>query len=253
MLQASRHRHRVTCLLLSATVAILVIGCPPRSDLSDSSTDSFTEPPSDDWDSKELVSLLDQTLQREASGRTLTLPLHGSWQVLHGVLAYGTDFRINVDGEAVPAVDYVLRGGSLAGFDGQPGDSFGNPPRRGLRMPLDPTSKIGQGHRDQWLAILAQTGLSGNQELSLGDRTYRLSDWIHQVEYDIPMNFEAEFSWTLIALTTFHDTDHTWDARDGNRYNIESLLGSELQFEFTHPFVFRWGNFDGVCENLIQT
>jgi len=222
-----RFRPRPFVAVSLAWLAIATSGCPTTSD---------PVPPESDRDvvaigtdaPEQRIAELDAVLEREFRERRLSIPPHGAWQVLHGVLAYGTDFRIIVDGKPVAAVDHLLLGGRLQGFDPGLGDPLGDPPRNGLRMRLEPTSKIGQGHRDQWLAILAQAGLPFEQELIADSRVYRISDWVRQVEYDIPLNFETEFSWTLIALTAYRDTEHSWIARDGNRYSIESLLRSEL-------------------------
>lgn len=115
------------------------------------------------------------------------------------------------------------------------GDSLGEPEpwgqrsRAGLRMEMQPTTKVGQGHRDQWLAIFSQCGLSTETELKSADHTFTIQDWLRQAEYDVPRNLELEFSWSLIPLTTYHDTDYRWTARDGVEYSTEDLVQSELQ------------------------
>ncbi len=114
------------------------------------------------------------------------------------------------------------------GFDPTRGDLLGQPPRHGLRLDVQPVTKIGQGHRDQWLAVLAQSGLDADAELQVGDQSFSMRDWVNQVQYDVPLNLEKEYSWTLIALTAFDDTDHAWTTRDGETLSTESLLKSEL-------------------------
>lgn len=214
---------RFKSILLSA-FAILLSGCP----LSQTPTPPPV-PKSDD--TVALDTLVAQTLQTNLQRRGLSTDLHGAWQILHGILAYGNQFRIDTPQGEQPAVDYLLSGGSLSGFEPASGNLFGDPPRPGLRMELQPSTKIGQGHRDQWLAVLVQSGVDESTQIKVGEKSYTIRDWINQAEYDVPLNLEAEYSWTLIVLTAFDDTDHTWQARDGDSYSTELLLEAELEQE----------------------
>jgi hypothetical protein len=209
-------------LIFLAVLAILNSGCPVSR--------IPTEPPLADSDPPiELESLLSQTLTRNRENRGLSTELHGAWQILHGVLAYGRRFEVDTSEGTRPAIDYLQSGGSIVGFDPTRGDLLGQPARHGLRLDIQPVTKIGQGHRDQWLAVLVQSGLDEDAQINLGGQTYTMRDWVNQAQYDVPLNLEREYSWTLIALTAYDDTDHSWTARDGERYNIESLLDSELR------------------------
>lgn len=170
-----------------------------------------------------------RTLEWNQANRTLSTELHGAWQILHGVLAYGQDFVMQTPSGPRPTVAHLLQGGTFAGFQPELGDRLGDPPRRGIRMEVEPTTKVGQGHRDQWLAILAQCGLPPETEIGVDGETSRVIDWVRQAEYDVPLNLQYEYSWTLIGLTAYRPTTHRWVARDGNEYSIESLLASELE------------------------
>lgn len=96
-------------------------------------------------------------------------------------------------------------------------------------MEMEPSTKIGQGHRDQWLAIFAQCGLPLETEIHRDGHSFTIADWLRQAEHDLPRNLELEFSWSLIPLTTYHDTEHRWTARDGVEYSTDQLLDSELR------------------------
>lgn len=203
-------------LLLSAA------GCPVSSDLPEIPTDPVSpEVPIDE--------LVQRTLDQNRTGRKMSTETHGAWQILHGVLAYGDRCSIETPAGSRLAIEYLLEGGTVNGFRPQRGDPLGDPPRRGLRMDMQPSTKIGQGHRDQWLAVLSQCGLTPETEIRSADGTFTISDWLRQTEYDLPRNLELEFSWTLIALTAFRETSHAWMGRDGVEYSIEDLLHSELQ------------------------
>jgi len=175
-----------------------------------------------------LTELVSQTLEQNRRHRQLSSSTHGAWQILHGILAYGPAFELQTPSGPQPALDYLLAGQAIKGFEPEQGEAFGSPQRRGLRMAMQPSTKTGQGHRDQWLAVIAQAGLPLETEIQGKDHTFTLDDWIRQAEFDVPRNLEREFSWSLIALTAYRDTNHRWKARDGFQYSTESLLDSEL-------------------------
>ena len=188
-----------------------------------------------------LVERIDRVLADNLKGRRLSTDVHGAWQIFHGVLAYGPDFEVQSGDGLVKVIDYVLRGGSLKGFALRSGDRFDPPSTgdakalsvdplvtRGIRADMDPGTKLGQGHRDQWLAYLTACSLPMDQVIQTLDGPRRLDLWLRQVEWDVPLNFEREYSWTLMALMPYRSTEHRWTARDGQDYSIESLLRSEI-------------------------
>lgn len=188
--------------------------------------------PPGDAASAELLKALDRVLAAGLA-RRLDAVENGAWQVLHGILAYGKSCRIEAGGELVSAIDYLLQGGSLAGWDPLPGDLLGEPPRRGVRFELEAGSLTGQGHYDQWLAVLSQADLPADTPLKIGSQTFTLSDVLSQTLWDIPRNLAFEYSWTLIATTAYLPTDYSWSARDGRRWSIEELVDSETRNSLT--------------------
>ncbi|MEM6980137.1 MAG: ADP-ribosylation factor-directed GTPase activating protein isoform b [Planctomycetota bacterium] len=217
---------------------LLVTGCPDAmvsvpARQANTTTEQQT-PVSKDTspDINELKQRIDTVLDENLQQRRLSVSIHGGWQILHGILAYGHDFNVEAGGDSITAIDYLLAGAPIRGVTLQPGDMIDG--RRGIRVPLEPATKMGQGHRDQWLAILAQTNLLITTELVLSDgSTGTIGDWLRQTEHDIPLNAEREFSWTLIGLLAYRPTDHRWTARDGLDYSIESLLKSELRADLS--------------------
>ena len=206
------------CRQITAACVLLFVGCQPAP----TSHPSFVVPET----TVPIKDLLDQTLESNQRHRTLSSELHGAWQVLHGILAYGKEFKLTTPEGEVPAVEYLLQGNYIPGFQPRAGAAFGERP--GLKVYLEPREKVGQGHRDQWLAVLSQCGLSDSAIIRSGDHEFTLRDWVNQIEWDTPPTIdEAEYSWTLIALAAHNDTDRTWQASDGNQYNMESLLKVE--------------------------
>jgi hypothetical protein len=58
-----------------------------------------------------------------------------------------------------------------------------------------------------------------------------MRDYVGQVLWDVPRNVQQEYSWTLIGLTTYLPTDHTWTASDGKQWSIEQLVRIEAEHD----------------------
>ena len=175
-----------------------------------------------------LLSRIDTVLENELRSRGLSVMVHGAWQIFHGILAFGKRFEIDTPNGRRPALEYFADGGTCDGFLPTIGDRLSGEERFGLRVALEPSTKIGQGHRDQWLAVVAQAGMAADDTWVVGNTTFRINDWLEQALLDVPLNYEEEFSWTLIPLSYYRGTDFQWDARDGARYSTELLLESEI-------------------------
>ena len=169
---------------------------------------------------------IDEALRRVLINRKLSHELHGAWQVMHGVLAYGDKFPISTVSGEKNALDYLLGGGELDGWSLQPGSEFTNS-SIGLRAILEPGQMIGQGHADQWLAIIAQANLPLEATIRVGERDFSIGDFLAQVKWDVPTNVEREWSWTLIAVTHYLDSDSKWTASDGQTWSVEKLIREE--------------------------
>jgi hypothetical protein len=211
------------------TTLSLLLGCQPISRPQNVPDVSVTELPSQE----ELGEQLDDVLEYTFENRRLTLQDHAAWQILHGALAYKRNFLVDQpDGTRVSAVDHILAGGRVRGFDTEIGSLLdADSGEYGLRLLMAPGSKAGQGHPDQWLAVLAQSELPPDQTIRANGRDFTIADIVRQVQSDIPHNADREYSWTLIGLTTYLPTDASWKALDGQVWSIEGLVQSEAQ----HP------------------
>jgi hypothetical protein len=236
------------------TILVPVLGCPatstdPRAlayrmnrgaaDQADMDTVAKSDELTTAAQPKSLAARIENVLQANLTGRQLSTEVHGAWQIMHGVLAYGPDFEVQSNAGKVRVIDHVLKGGSLKGFILRSGDRFAPTQEmpedtsgplftRGIRADLDPGTKLGQGHRDQWLAYLVSCSLPLDQVVQTLDGPRRLDLWLRQIEWDVPLNFEREYSWTLMSLVPYRGTQHRWTARDGQDYSIETLLRSEI-------------------------
>ncbi|HMP07798.1 MAG TPA: hypothetical protein PJ982_15715, partial [Lacipirellulaceae bacterium] len=161
---------------------------------------------------------LDAILDFTEHGRVMSLEKHAAWQLLHGVLAFGPDFKILAGDQMVNALDWV--------FDGKPmkGWTLTITPQ-GIKAEIE-AGKLGQGHDDQWLAIISQWQVPSTQRIMVAGQEFRLRDMIKRSMYDCWDGKEA--SWSTIALSTHLDPiDQTWIARDGEQWTVEQLVSME--------------------------
>jgi hypothetical protein len=151
-----------------------------------------------------------------------------AWQIVHGVLAYERQYMIELDGELVPAMQWLLdgarlpEGGHLNGWRLEPAD-------RGIRAILEPGSMTGQGHPDQWLGYLSQAGLRLDESLMVAGKKHEVSDLLEQAKWDIQPGTEA--TWTLMALVSYLPLDAKWTSRDGTEWTMEKLVAREADAE----------------------
>ena len=170
-----------------------------------------------------LCGRIDRVLAHARDGRRLDARVHGAWQVVHGILAFGRDFQIAHDGTSSGALDYLLDGGRLAGWTLRPGIP-------GIVAPVEAGSTTAQGHPDQWLGYLAQCGLGGipaDTRLRVGDADRTVADLLEQAKADIRPGQEA--TWTLMALAAYLPPDAAWVAGDGSRWTTERVVEMEAE------------------------
>ncbi len=213
-------------------MAIPIVGCSPSVDEAKPGVPTAVQITGGYGEAGEsgvnLRALLDDVLVNTYQHRELSVGKQAAWQILHGALAYQREFLVQHDGREISAVDYLLDGGAMQGWRTQRGiplDSAGE--RFGLRILQDAGSKQGQGHPDQWFAVLAQCGLEANQPIVVAGETYTMEDILRQIQWDVPLNSEREYSWTLIGLTTYLPTTARWEASDGEEWSIERLVEIE--------------------------
>jgi hypothetical protein len=212
-------------MLIAPLLLVAVPGCAPTVDPTVHV--KAPAPAAELPDDAELQRRLDQALDLVYRGRRLNIRDHAAWQIVHGAVAFGRAFPMEKDGEDVSAIDYLLAGGRLKGWNLEPGDLLGD--RRGLRAVLEAGSKTGQGHYDQWLGYLSGCNLPPDQTIVVDGQTFTIADLMAQIEWDVPRNADREYSWTLMGLTAYHPTNYEWTSSDGQRWTIEKLVEIEAE------------------------
>lgn len=204
-------------------VAVLAFfsGCtnqPAGSDPSAAGDNNVeTALPSDE----ELAGRIDEVVAFTAQ-RKLNPAVNNAWHIVHGILAFGDDLKLEVEGETRPALEYLLNGGYTDGWDFAPGE-------KGLDSLLEPGSKAGQGHDDQWLGYMSQCGVPLERTIQVRGETFTIADLVTEAQWDVREGMEA--TWTLMGLGTLLPIDATWPARDGSQWSLERIAGMEA----AHP------------------
>ena len=217
---------------------LLAAGCSKNEASTPSPPDfSAAELPGDDVLSRRI----DEVLRFTRDNRRLNSRDHAAWQVVHGVLAYGGEFLIQHEGQLVPALDWLLSGqGRLRGWNLRAGGAGD----KGPIVVLEPGSKEGQGHPDQWLGYLSQAGLGLDEEIVAGGRTYTIRDMLEQAKWDIYQGMEA--TWTLMAFSVYLPLDATWTNKRGEEWTVEKVVAMEAgQLGPPEPGQFSAG--DSAC------
>jgi hypothetical protein len=199
------------CFSYFALFGFLLAGCDRASAPAEITQAAL---PTDD----DLRDRLDRAIAFTASNRHLNTKDQAGWQVVHGILVYGRDYQIYNDGQLVPALDYLLGGGALRGWNMHKGD-------HGVEAVLEAGSNMGQGHEDQWLGYLSQCGLSPDEPLIVAGQSYTIRDLITQAQWDIYDGMEA--TWTLMAFSTYLPLDTKWQAKDGSEWTIDRMVRME--------------------------
>lgn len=224
-----RYAAFITCALAAIGLAIgglVSVGC--SSSPGTSGGTGTAEAPSDE----ELKKLLDQAIDLTYLNRALNTEEQAAWQILHGVLAFGKEFRIQ-PGKGNPyerAADYALAGKPINGWKLRPGDVLDEATGRvGVVAELDLGSKKGQGHIDQWLGYMSGCDYPLDTPIMVGGKQFTLADWLAQSERDISRNEYKEYSWTLMCLANYRPTDYTWTAVDGETWSLDRIIKWEAE------------------------
>ncbi|MBI3463149.1 MAG: hypothetical protein HY000_08840, partial [Planctomycetes bacterium] len=165
------------CLLCLTPALVSAAGClPAASEGAASASASRPVAPANGptSESDPFRDEIDEAIALIAS-RHLDVKTNAAWQIVHGVLGVNRDLMIPHEGKLVPALDYLLDGGECQGWELRPGS-------HGLDSVVDPGSKTGQGHEDQWIGYLSLLNLPSDRQVveRHSGRTYKLIDLVTQ-------------------------------------------------------------------------
>ena len=207
---------RQLALLLVVVSLVPLAGCSD-SELARARASAARGKPSPTPEADELRDRIDNAVALTAR-RHLVAESNAAWQVVHGILAFGPDLQLDVQGQPTSALLYLQQGGRLTGWNLIPGD-------KGLEAPLEQGSKTGQGHEDQWLGYLSLIGLPDTTPIKVAGKTYTIHDLVTQAQWDIYDGMEA--TWSLMGFTAYLPLDAKWKSKNGSEWTIERVMGME--------------------------
>lgn len=173
--------------------------------------------------SPELLVLRDRVrlVLRTHAERRLNTRDHTPWEVMHRIVAYGTQCEIlrgGPQGTPVNAIGWLLYGGKC----------------KGQRIVHVEQGRIAalqgvgvQGHPGQLLAIIAQARARADYPIVLDGRTFTLADLIESEKLTCRSGMELTFK--LIALSWYLDSDATWRNAAGEEWSISRLVKEEVE------------------------
>lgn len=144
------------------------------------------------------------------------------WGLMHGMLAFGVDTEVLVQGHRVNAVSWLCRNGK--GQDLQILEV-----RRGK---LQPTTGPGvQGHDSQLLFMLAQCKVPIDYPIVVDRYRFTVADLVEYEKSTCESGLELNFK--LVGLMHYLDSDAAWTTRKRERWDIPRIIREEL----TQPII----------------
>lgn len=209
----NRGQFRLAAAALLLLVAKPVHADPPSSEAATIST------------ADEILRQRIRTAIELTQRRYLTAGVHTPWQIVHGVKPYGRELllRQKEGDKMVNAVDYLLTAAAVNG------ERIWQPTDRGYLEPISNSQM--EGHPDQFLSALAQSGVPLLQPIPIKGQPYVVWHLVAQAKYDYYNGAEA--SWTLIALATYDSVDSNWVNRYGQKIHLDELVTSEVAAQVT--------------------
>lgn len=140
------------------------------------------------------------------------------WTIMHALLPYEKLSKVKFNGELYSAVDYLCR------------NAIGNDTFMMFTQGSELGVSVGpgvQGHEGQFLAMLAQAGVSADQEIQINGQKFTVNDLVNYEKRSCQPDTELTFK--LIGLSYYLDSDEIWTNSHGQNWNIERLIFEELK------------------------
>lgn len=140
------------------------------------------------------------------------------WGMMHQIMIFGSDTHILDRKRKYNAISWMAgnnqcRNQLLFGID-----------NGGLFV----KSGVGlQGHQGQFLAILGQIDVPLEYPIYVGRNKFSVEDILRREMLDCKV--ESELTFVLIGVSHYKDSDSSWNARDGQHWNVEKLIAEELR------------------------
>lgn len=151
------------------------------------------------------------------------LTSHGFWTIFHAILGLGPELTLlnETTGQRVNALDYICQGGELRGL------RF-IPTPQGLDVQMGPQF-VGQGHKDQFIAEMAQWGMPGDRKIIVSGKEHTFMDFVRHAQLNSRTKNPDELSWAIIVVAQYIGLDATWTNVEGDKLTLQDCLRYELK------------------------
>lgn len=222
---SSRFESSAAVVLAGLLLTLVTTGCEKEIQVGSGSstpTNNSTGPISD----ADLAKRVDNAIQVTAN-RVLDINVNNAWQVVHGILAYGPDLKMKVDGKELSALRYLFDGNTMKGWE-----LYSTP--HGVTAKMSPGVAEAQGHPDQWIGYLACCGVKLDDPIVVtvgGEKkTFKFRDMLDAAKWNVYEGMEG--TWTLMALAEYSSDDYTpifgtWKNSTGQEWTLEKLTDME--------------------------
>jgi hypothetical protein len=87
---------------------------------------------------------------------------------------------------------------------------------------------VGQGHQDQFIAEMAQWGLSKDKKFIVSGTAYTFNDFIRHAKARARVTDNQELSWAVLIVGQFYGPDYHWTNSAGEKISVEDMVRYEL-------------------------
>jgi hypothetical protein len=154
--------------------------------------------------------------------RPLNSGSHDSWEIMHGMLAYGLDSKVRQGserGEPITAIGWLC---------------YNNTSKQTQLLEVTAAGELRakygvgvQGHMGQFLAMLAQCNVTRTYPIRVDGREFTINDLIASEQKTCYADSELTFK--LIGLMHYLPSDSTWLNDRGESWSIDRLIQEELK------------------------
>ena len=141
-----------------------------------------------------------------------------NWGMMHAMMVYGADTQLTVGRQRYSTIAWIAGNNNCRGQRLLTQDANGIQAKSGVGL---------QGHQGQFLAILGMCNVPTDYPLYAGGRKYTVADLVESEKRACKVDEELTF--TLIGLSHYLDTDSSWMAADGTRWDFQRLIEEELK------------------------
>lgn len=154
--------------------------------------------------------------------RYLDVDLHRPWQIMHGILAYRTEYELKSKGQKISAIEYISNEAKFRGeywFEKTPYGGRGHPFTEPYAF---------EGHVNQFLAILTMSNLPLEHEFRVQDgQVVTMAEMVRHAQ--LFTSTSGETTWTLWFLSRYLEPDAVWVNQAGEPWSMERLVDVQSQ------------------------